>query len=382
MKKPVWDLFCEVIDNWGDAGICWRLAQQLQQRNIHVRLWIDDPTPLSWMSSSSSSRNIEIIHWQKPLNEFNTAVLQKPGIVFIEAFGCHAPDSYLHQISKQATPPVWINFEYLSAQNYVERSHGLPSLQHTGPAKGLTRWFYYPGFTAQTGGLLRELDLPSEQQAFSADTWLRQMNIPHIPDAMRISLFSYHNQALPELLKQWGKSSDPIHLLATPGHTSTQLSAIYNKNNPASAPTVPTITTSSHGQLSITYLPYLSQKDYDHLLWSSDLNFVRGEDSWIRAIWAKKPFIWQPYVQDDNEHLNKLNAFTQCITRLVGSPPPTWLQFQESWTMQQASNWQTLYNTLPATTQCLQSFCQQLYNQPDLVSSLIDFVHEKSLLST
>lgn len=378
MKKPVWDLFCEVIDNWGDAGICWRLAQQLHQRNIHVRLWIDDPTPLSWMSNATSTHHIEIIHWQKPLNEFTTAALQKPGAVFIEAFGCHAPEPYLHQVSQQATPPVWINLEYLSAQNYAERLHGLPSLQHTGPAKGLTRWFYYPGFTPQTGGLLKESDIFSQQQKFSADTWLHQMNIPHIPQAMRISLFSYPNQALPGLLKQWEKSSTPIHLLATPGHTSTQLRAIYNNHSPASTQTAQTTATSSHGQISITYLPYLSQKDYDHLLWSCDLNFVRGEDSWIRAIWAQKPFIWQPYIQDDDEHFNKLNAFTQCITKLSASPPPAWLKFQQNWTNQHTPDWQALYGTLPATNQCLQDFSLQLSKQTDLVTSLINFVQNKT----
>jgi uncharacterized repeat protein (TIGR03837 family) len=56
-------------------------------------------------------------------------------------------------------------------------------------------------------------------------------------------------------------------------------------------------------------LPYLTQEDYDHLLWASDFNFVRGEDSLVRAIWAGKPFVWQIYPQDDDAHHAKLEAF-------------------------------------------------------------------------
>src|SRR5450830_147510 len=36
-------LFCKVVDNYGDVGICWRLARQLQQEHgIAVTLWVDD----------------------------------------------------------------------------------------------------------------------------------------------------------------------------------------------------------------------------------------------------------------------------------------------------------------------------------------------------
>jgi hypothetical protein len=57
----------------------------------------------------------------------------------------------------------------------------------------------------------------------------------------------------------------------------------------------------------------LSQEDYDRLLWSCDLNIVRGEDSWIRAHWAARPFIWQPYPQSEGAHRIKLEAFLKRI---------------------------------------------------------------------
>jgi uncharacterized repeat protein (TIGR03837 family) len=66
---------------------------------------------------------------------------------------------------------------------------------------------------------------------------------------------------------------------------------------------------STYQSINIIPYPFLNHDDFDDLLWSCDLNFVRGEDSWIRAIWAGKPFIWQPYIQENNIHLIKLKAF-------------------------------------------------------------------------
>ena len=62
-----------------------------------------------------------------------------------------------------------------------------------------------------------------------------------------------------------------------------------------------------------SYLPFMSQLDFDHLLWACDINFVRGEDSLVRAIWASKPFVWQIYPQDDGAHAPKLEAFMQAV---------------------------------------------------------------------
>ena len=37
-----WDVFCRVVDNYGDAAVCWRLARQLaDEHGARVRLWID-----------------------------------------------------------------------------------------------------------------------------------------------------------------------------------------------------------------------------------------------------------------------------------------------------------------------------------------------------
>ncbi|MEO7887531.1 MAG: elongation factor P maturation arginine rhamnosyltransferase EarP, partial [Polaromonas sp.] len=42
-----WDIFCKVIDNFGDIGVCWRLAADLASRGHKVRLWVDDASALA-----------------------------------------------------------------------------------------------------------------------------------------------------------------------------------------------------------------------------------------------------------------------------------------------------------------------------------------------
>jgi uncharacterized repeat protein (TIGR03837 family) len=56
-------------------------------------------------------------------------------------------------------------------------------------------------------------------------------------------------------------------------------------------------------------VPFLPQDRYDALLWACDVNFVRGEDSFVRAQWAARPFVWHIYPTEDGAHWVKLSAF-------------------------------------------------------------------------
>jgi uncharacterized repeat protein (TIGR03837 family) len=149
-----WDVFCRVVDNHGDVGVCWRLATDLAERGIVVRLWIDDAHALTWMAPGGR-HGVEVWAWPVTDEAFAIADVE-PATVVIEAFGCGLPDPCLRHIAlahQRSAAPVWINLEYLSAESCVERNHGLPSLQGSGLACGVTNWYFYPGFTASTGGL-------------------------------------------------------------------------------------------------------------------------------------------------------------------------------------------------------------------------------------
>jgi uncharacterized repeat protein (TIGR03837 family) len=286
-----WDLFCRVIDNYGDIGVSWRLAADLAERGERVRLWVDDASALGWMAPHGVAR-VEVLAW--PVGEMQTA----PGDVVVEAFGCELPDAWLHRMQSAIRAPVWINLEYLSAEAFAERSHGLMSPQASGPGAGLRKWFFYPGFSERTGGLIRERDIANRQMVFSRDAWLGAYGIEAHPGERVVSLFCYEAPALPLLIDMLAKR--PTLLLATAGHAVRQASALLGPGM-------------NRGGLRAALLPALTQSDYDHLLWASDINFVRGEDSLVRALWAGRPFVWQPYRQNDGLHLTKLEALLDRI---------------------------------------------------------------------
>lgn len=297
-----WDIFCRVVDNHGDLGVCWRLAVDLAERGEAPRLWVDDDAALRWMAPRGHPR-IEVIRWQEPL------AVHEPGEVVIEAFGCELPAAVARRMAQRTPQPCWINLEYLSAEAYVERSHGLPSPQLAGPAAGLRKWFFYPGFTPRTGGLLREPGLLERRAAFDRSAWLAARAwAPHAGERV-VSLFCYEQPALPAWLH--ALAEQPTLLLATHGHAARQVEAVLGGSL-------------TLGQLRARIVEPLAQAEYDHLLWASDLNFVRGEDSFVRAQWAGSPLVWHIYPQADGAHRAKLEAFLDhslqgAPARLAGS---------------------------------------------------------------
>jgi uncharacterized repeat protein (TIGR03837 family) len=300
----VWDIFCTVIDNHGDLGVCWRLAADLASRGQQVRLWVDDASALAWMAPQGCP-GVQVRRWADA--QVMAEAPEPATDVLVEAFGCEIPEAFVaatvHSHASQA-PRVWINLEYLSAEPYVERSHGLPSPVMSGPARGWTKHFFYPGFTQRTGGLLRESDLMARQRAFmqAGRTAWRHTRCPGLPHEGRlISLFCYEPAGLPQLLARLPGSTD--RLLVTPGRA---LAAVGQACRSLATPP------------AWTALPATDQAGFDQMLWGCDLNLVRGEDSLVRALWAAQPFIWQIYPQDDGAHQAKLEAFLD------------WLQAPES----------------------------------------------------
>jgi uncharacterized repeat protein (TIGR03837 family) len=348
-----WDIFCKVIDNYGDAGVCWRLARDLASRGIAVRLWIDDPTPLSWMAPQGCA-GVSVHAWADAPEQF------EPGKVVIEAFGCELDDAVKAKLAQAASAgqPAWINLEYLSAEDYVKRSHGLPSPQMSGPAKGLTKHFFYPGFTEGTGGLIREQNLQERQRQFKAKDWLTNQGIPLTENALRISLFCYEPPALRDLINQLKQQDRPSQLLVTHGRSAAHCRATLEAMN---------LPEQGAGKLQIIYRPALTQDDYDHLLWSCDLNFVRGEDSLVRAIWAGKPFVWNIYPQVDGAHVAKLRAFMGLMP--LSAEQETWF---EVWNETEAGQPGSLDALLG-----IKSFWahrKSLLDQVDVTTQLSDFV--------
>ncbi len=306
-----WDIFCRVIDNYGDIGVCWRLCKALVARGQTVRFITDDASALAWMAAPPELAAIAVIPWSHAACATGNSA--DAADVVIEVFGCELPSAYVAKMArkaKQDKASCWINLEYLTAEPYAQSCHLLPSPVMHGVGQGLTKTFFYPGFTRQTGGLIRESNLPSRQQTFDKAAWLKQQNIEwqgRAPPDRIISLFCYEPSALPNLLAQLQNSASTSLILVAFGRSAKAVAQAQQALQAIDAPQ--TNQNKAYKNLHVHFLPPLTQEDYDHVLWASDFNFVRGEDSLVRAIWAGKPFVWQIYPQDDNAHHAKLAAF-------------------------------------------------------------------------
>ena len=347
----VWDLFCRVVDNFGDIGVCWRLGCDLADRGESVRLWVDDASALRWMAPGGHQR-VQVLGWAQAESQWDC------GDVVIEAFGCELPQSFVHRMAQRPHAPVWINLEYLTAESFAQRCHRLPSPQSIGAAAGLTKWFFHPGFVAGTGGLIRERDLETRQCAFDATAWRTAQGIALAPGERGVSLFSYANTALPALLE--ALSHSPTLLLATPGAASEQVAQHLG----------PSL---QRGALRAMQLPWFSQHDFDHLLWSCDLNFVRGEDSWVRAQWCQSPFVWQAYVQHDAAHHAKLDAFVELY--LADAEPTLAAGIRKLWLRwNDRSTGPIELPDLDAWQAHQRRWRETLCGQTDLTTQLLEFV--------
>jgi len=332
----LWDVFCRVIDNFGDIGVCWRLCADLGARGHTARLWVDDASALAWMAPQGAA-GVDVRAWAEAEHPANAAALT-PGDVVIEAFGCNPPDAFLARMQRPH-PPAWVNLEYLSAEDYVERSHGLASPVFHGPAAGLRKRFFYPGFTPATGGLLREPDLMARQADFLAQQrlpWLHGLGVPAAEADRLVSVFCYGSAPLGDWLDALqaealqatceapaGTNPATSHasitrVLMTPGH-ATSLAQAWAAQGRHVAPQA----------LALHPLPTLPQTEFDRLLWACHFNIVRGEDSAVRALWAGRPHVWHIYPQDDGVHADKLDAFM--ARWMHGWPPALRNEVQHSW---------------------------------------------------
>ncbi len=293
-----WDVFCRVIDNHGDLGVAWRLCADLAERRERVRLWVDDPSALAWMAPGGHA-GVQVVHWTAPAPDL------APSEVVVETFGCDPPPAFVERMAATEPAPRWINLEYLTAEAFAERSHGLPSPVTIAPGLMLKRTFHFPGFTSASGGLLREPGLFDSQRGFDRDAWLDAHGLSAEPAERVVSLFCYANPALPALLDEL--AAVPTLLLITPGAPAEQVRTLLG--SPL-----------RRGSLRAIVLPYLTQLDYDRLLWASDLNCVRGEDTFVRAQWAAKPFLWQAYPQSGDAHKLKLQAFLDRFLANANAP--------------------------------------------------------------
>ncbi|MBI5917978.1 MAG: elongation factor P maturation arginine rhamnosyltransferase EarP [Nitrosomonadales bacterium] len=399
------DLFCTVVDNYGDIGVCWRLAKNLSAEGVAVRLWVDDLVSFGKLCPElevtlerQQCKGVEVVCWiphptcrppspasgrgagGEGLGSERPYAKVTPAQLVIEAFACELPPDYIAAMAMLAEPPLWINLEYLSAEDWVEGCHGLPSPHPTLP---LTKHFFFPGFTPKTGGLLLERDLLARRDAFQRDPqaivdYWQSLDLPAPqPDELRISLFGYENAAVGELLQVWSVGATLVTCLVPEGRILPQVAQFF-ETTPFDALRVSGRFVGRHwrrGNLRVAVLPFVEQERYDYLLWACDVNFVRGEDSCVRAQWAAKPFVWQIYPQHDGVHLEKLQALAaRYCAGLSPEAAEALTQLWQAWNVEQgaALAWGRFAAQREGLTQHAMRWSGQLAGN-NLALNLLDF---------
>lgn len=367
--NPSCDIFCRVIDNYGDIGVCWRLARQLSsEHGWQVRLWVDDLEACELLTQGVVPPEISLQPWLAPFPDTT------PASVVIEAFACELPENYVQAMATMPHAPVWLNLEYLCVEDWGPGIHGQPSPH---PRLPLLKHFFVPGILAGTGGLLHEAGLAARQQNFAIEA-ARRSYASDISGRW-IFLFCYDNPALPLLLQIWAEQATPTHVLIAAGKPNAQAATWLG------APLTPG-QHAQHGNLHLHALPFVAQKDFDALLWICDLAFVRGEDSFGRALWAAMPHIWQLYPQakQDNAHHAKLEAFYRHYAapdtagRALTAFTELWNGVSTPTPVALARAWQALDAALPALGNHAGVWLEQLADLGDLTANLVRFCREKA----
>ena len=325
-----WDIFCQIVDNYGDAGICWRLARSLSSlHGQEVRIFCNDLPTLNLLASGSNealSHKIDLQPWEASYNNARHPV-KTPDVV-IEAFACDLPERYLAGLFIAPIKPIIINLEYLSAEPWISEFHAKASPQ----SHGISKYFFFPGFQDDVGGLLLD-PIPPEgaQVAHLIPKSLQSIWLKLRPGAKRISIFCYPGAPLRKWLEDLGALGRNVDVLLTHGHAELlNLPGEKAIHLPAN--------------IQLLSMPFVSQDEYDWVLSQCDFNIIRGEDSFIRAQLAGKPFIWHIYPQEDSAHEVKLAAFLDLylenasqelrlatIAAMTWAMPSQWLQSLDAW---------------------------------------------------
>ena len=384
-----WDIFCRVVDNFGDVGVSWRLARIIaREHGKRVRLFVDDLTVLAKLRPEiDPSRDIQ------SLEDVEVNVLHEPFVpeeiadVVVETFGCDPPAAYVEKMAVARPKPRWINLEYLSAEDWVEESHALPS---PNPRLPLVKHYFFPGFTERTAGLLREHDLLRRRFEFQRDAGAQEAFweglVGKVPPegALKVSLFTYAGAPLEGLARCLAEYPGPVWLIVPDGMAAAALRDRFH-------PRHDTIRRNDHRggrrrEVEVFAIPFLPQDRYDVLLWACDLNFVRGEDSFVRAQWAARPFVWQIYPTEDAAHWIKLAAFLGRYTSgLPRDRASAVTAMWEAWNVRSdmpdpapsrpsvPRAWAEFIARREALLAHAQDWAHQLSKRPDLAAAMVDF---------
>lgn len=279
------DIFCQVIDNYGDVGVAYRLAREFKRvyPNKKLRFVINQIEELNLIRKSE---DIEIILYKDISKIENSADL------IIESFGCEIPKEYMDKALKNAK--LIINLEYFSAEKWVDDFH----LQESFLGGNLKKYFFIPGLSEKSGGILLDNEFLERKKKVEANKeyYLEKFEIKEKYDLIG-SIFSYEKN-FDSLIEELKKLDKKIILLILSEKTQKNFIKYFDNGN-------------NYDKIKFVKLPFFTYDKYEELLALCDFNLVRGEDSFVRALLLGKPFLWHIYPQDENTHIKKLESFLE-----------------------------------------------------------------------
>lgn len=315
MELKTLDIFCEIIDNYGDIGVVYRTAKELQKifPKSKIRAFLnrlDEFKKINSQVLDLPSQNIDGIEYitfdylRDNANELLTAQ------VIIEAFGCQIPEEYMEIAYDNSE--LLINLEYLSAEDWIEDFH----LQSSPLGRGkLKKVFFMPGFTEKSGGIIADSNyLERIQKVLENKEFYEKKYLSDIEDRENKivgTLFSYEKNFTP-LLEDLKKLDKDVVILAMGEKTQDSLRKIFKNFS------IEDFRNSlKYGKIEIRFLNFLNQEEYEELINIVDFNFVRGEDSFIRAVLTGKPYMWHIYCQEEYAHMDKIEGFLDKYRRVL-----------------------------------------------------------------
>ena len=279
------DIFCQVIDNYGDVGVAYRLAREFKRvhPNKKLRFVINQTEELNLIRRSE---DIEIILYKDISKIENSADL------IIESFGCEIPKEYMDKALKKSK--LIINLEYFSAEKWVDDFH----LQESFLGGNLKKYFFIPGLSKKSGGILLDNEFLERKKKVEANKeyYLEKFEIKEKYDLIG-SVFSYEKN-FDSLIEELKKLDKKIILLILSEKTQKNFIKYFDNGN-------------NYDKIKFVKLPFFTYDKYEELLALCDFNLVRGEDSFVRALLLGKPFLWHIYPQDENTHIKKLESFLE-----------------------------------------------------------------------
>lgn len=308
MKVNSIDIFCEIIDNFGDIGVVYRISKELKKifQNVRIRIVLNRIEEFKAINKKVKDVDYQEIDGLICVTEkYVKENMKSFGVsdIFIEAFGCNVPEEYVKQAKENSK--LWINLEYLSGEKWIEDFHLCESLIDS---KTLKKIFYMPGFSEKSGGVIIDsgfLERIKYGKENREEVFKKYFPEIDLKNKFVGTVFSYEKnfENLLETLKNYEKETV---LILMGEKTQKSFSEILKKNLTEDYGNIV-----KYGKITMIYSDFFSQEEYEEIISASDFNFTRGEDSFVRGIILGKPFMWHIYLQEEKAHMDKIKAFTE-----------------------------------------------------------------------